>query len=139
MLNSNFFSDALSSNSASLPLKAEAMIVAEVDGMAVVPCRNLDIQEFARLEFCKLEPARDPRPGTYRYWGGEDYDKLYTSFQQVIWEIVWNKISLRIVHLEWETGCGGESRDWVVAESFEVAESFILDVERRTHAPRIMA
>ena len=70
-----------------------------------------------------------------RYWGGEDYDQLFTSYDQVIWDVRWQQHSLRVVHLEWESGCGGSSRDWVIAETAEIAESFILDVERKTHAP----
>lgn len=135
MLNSNFFVDALADNSASFAVKAETMIVADADGREVIPCRKLDLEEFARLEVCELEPVNDPRPVTYRYWGGEDYDRLYTSYQQVVWKVRWREHSLRVVHLEWETGCGGESRDWIVADSTEIAESFILDVERKTHAP----
>ena len=59
----------------------------------------------------------------------------YTTYEQVVWQVDWNEHALQVVHLEWATGCGGESRDWVVADSIDVAESFILDVERKTHAP----
>ncbi|TWU44467.1 putative ATPase YjoB [Rubripirellula tenax] len=37
--------------------------------------------------------------------------------------------------MEWENSCGGDNRDWVIAESIEIAEEFILDVSRKTHAP----
>ena len=76
MLNSAFFTEALSDNEASLAIRAEAMILAEVDGRAVVPCRNLEVEVYAKLEHCQLKAASDPRPGAYRYWGGEDYDQL---------------------------------------------------------------
>lgn len=135
MFPSNFFQEALADNLAAQVVKAEALIVAEAVGRAVIPCRHLEFEEHSRLGHCHLEPVLDPRPGSYRYWGGEDSDQLYTSFQQVIWQVDWQGNSLRVVHLEWETGCGGDSRDWVVAESTEIAESFILDVERKTHAP----
>ncbi|MGN6543409.1 MAG: AAA family ATPase [Aureliella sp.] len=135
MLNSSFFSDALSDNTASLAVKAEARIVAAAPGKAVIACSGLDVEQFAGLEFCRLEPFDDPRPGTLRYWGGETHDRLYTRFEQVIWDVYWRDQSLRVIHLSWDTGCGGESRDWVVADSSEVAEAFILDVERKTHAP----
>lgn len=135
MLKTSFFSDALSDNTACIAIKAEAMILAAAAGKAVIACSGLDIEQYARLEFCKLEPCSDPRPETLRYWGGEEHDRLFTRFQQVVWQVYWRDKSLSVVHLAWDTGCGGESRDWVVADSTEVAEAFILDVERKTHAP----
>ncbi|MGI9457760.1 MAG: AAA family ATPase, partial [Aeoliella sp.] len=135
MFKPSFFTDALSDNPTGLAINVEAMVVAEADGKAVVPCRYLDVQQFARLDLCQLKPESEPRPGLYRYWGGEDYDRLFTSFNQVIWQVRWNDDRLCVVHLEWDTGCGGDSRDWVVADSAKVAESFILEVERKTHAP----
>jgi ATP-dependent 26S proteasome regulatory subunit len=39
------------------------------------------------------------------------------------------------VSLKWQTDCGRGSRHWVVADSVDVAEAFILDVERKTHPP----
>lgn len=135
MLHSNFFADALADNTARLAIKAEAMILAEAPDKAVIACRELEVEEFARLQFCELEPCQEPRPEALRYWGGEEHDRLFTRFQQVIWKVYWQDQSLKVVHLAWDTGCGSESRDWVVADSVEVAESFILDVERKTHAP----
>ncbi len=135
MLKSNFFADALADNSACLAINTEAMIAAEADDKTVIPCQHLDVEQFARLGFCKLELLENPRPGMFRYWGGESHDKLFTSFQQVVWQVNWNASSLQVIHIEWATACGGESRDWVVADSIEIAESFILDVERKTHAP----
>ena len=136
MLNSNFFLDALSDNTARLPIQAEAMIVADAQGRSVTQCRHLDVEEFAKLGFCKLEPVSDPRPANYQTWGGDERDLLTTHFQQVIWQVEWRGQALQVVHLAWETGCGGESRDWIVADSAEVGEAFLLDVERKTHAPR---
>ena len=86
------------------------------------------------LGLCELEAQSAPRPGLYRYWGGEDYDSLFTSYDQVVWKVRWNGETVHVVHLEWENGCGGDRRDWVIADSVELAESFILEVERRTHA-----
>ena len=135
MLRPTFFTDALADNSAALSLKAEALINSQADGRAVVPCRYLDIEEFARLGHCELKPESEPRPALYRYWGGEQHDRLYTSYEQVVWQVRWNDHQLRVVHLEWATGCGGEQRDWVIAESVEIADELILAVERATHAP----
>lgn len=135
LLNPDFFSHALSDNLASLAIKAEATIIREAEGKSVVACRKLEVEQFASMELCELEPETDPRPGRYRYWGGEDYDRLFTSYEQVVWRVRFNGNTLHVVHLEWETGCGGQSRDWVIADAVEIAESFILDVERKTHAP----
>lgn len=135
VIKSTFFNDALGDNPAGLSLNAERLLVSECNGKVVVACRNLDVQQFARLELCELAPDIVPKSDSYRYWGGEDYDRLFTSYNQVVWQVRWNNHLLRVVHLEWENGCGGDSRDWVVADSVETADAFILEVERRTHAP----
>ncbi|HWL10487.1 MAG TPA: hypothetical protein VNQ76_18930 [Planctomicrobium sp.] len=82
----------------------------------MVPCRNLDVEEFHRLGHCQLAPENSPRPELYRYWGGEDNDRLFTGYQQVFWRVGWGEQALCVVHLAWETGCGGDSRDWVIAD-----------------------
>jgi len=135
ILKRSFFSDALAGNSASISVNAEAMIVAAAEGRAVVPCHDLDVEEYQHLGLCRLEAEREPRPEFSRRWGGEDHDELYTRYRQVVWRVHWHEKLLHLVHLEWETGCGRGSRDWVLAESVELAESFILDVERKTHHP----
>ncbi|MCA9055682.1 MAG: ATP-binding protein [Planctomycetaceae bacterium] len=135
MLRSNLFSEALGNNDAVIPVRVEALIQTDADGRAVVGCRNLDVEEFADRGHCWLQPLDDPRPAAYRYWGGEDHDRLYSSFQQVVWQVTWSGQSLQVVHLEWSTQCGQSEYDWVVAESPELADSFILDVNRKTHSP----
>ena len=134
-MKATFFQDALTDNPSGLVMKAEALVVLDATDQAVVPCRNLDVQQFERLGLCELVAEATPRPGLYRYWGGEDHDRLYTNYDQVVWEVRWTDKLLRVVHLEWENGCGGDQRDWVVADSIELAESFVLEVSRRTHAP----
>ena len=135
MLPSTFISEALGDNPSALAVKAESILLGHVGDQAVVPCRNLEVEELSRLGHCELEPLAEPRPSLFRYWGGEDYDRLFSSYEQVVWQVTWHDHSIHVVHLQWEAGCGGESRDWVVAESAEIADAFILDVERKTHAP----
>jgi AAA+ superfamily predicted ATPase len=135
ILDSSFFRDALSGNSASIAIGAEALITAATNGRSIVSCRGLEVEEYQQLGLCRLEAAAEPRPEAWRSWGGEDADQLYTHYQQVVWRVDWKDQLLHVIHLEWDTGCGGGSRDWVVADSVELAESFILDVERTTHAP----
>ena len=135
LLKSNFFSAALVDNPAVLPVRAELVIAEEAAGQVVLAVRDLALEYFASLGFCELVAEENPRPILTRYWGGEDCDRLFTHYQQVVWQVCWNKQSLQVVHLEWETGCGGESRNWVVAQDRDLAEAFLLDVERKTHTP----
>lgn len=135
MLNSKFFSEALGENSASIALNIELSLINKFEGKAIIPCRRLDVEEFATMGLCELVPANEPHPALFRYWGGEEYDRLYTSYQQIVWQVTWNGSDLLVVHMEWATGCGEGRRIWVIAESIELAETFILDVERKTHAP----
>ena len=134
-MHEDLFIDALADNPSALCLRAEKLIVSLAEGKAVVPCRNLAVEQFSKMELCQLSPDKTPRAAFYRYWGGEKFDQLYTSYDQVTWCVNWNNHSLRVVHLEWENGCGGDHRDWVVAETIQIAEEFILEVSRKTHAP----
>ncbi len=134
-MHEDLFIDALGDNPSTLSLRAEKLIVSLAEGKAVVPCKNLAVEQFSKMNLCELSPDKTPRPGSYRYWGGEEFDQLYTSYDQVTWSVNWNDHHLCVVHLEWENGCGGDHRDWVIAESLEIAEGFILDVSRETHAP----
>jgi len=134
-MHEDLFIDVLAENPSALSLRAEKLIHSLAEGKAVVACRSLEVEQFARLDFCELNPDKTPRPGSYRYWGGEEFDQLYTSYDQVTWSVTWNDHRLSVIHLEWENGCGGDHRDWVIAESVEIAEEFILDVSRKTHAP----
>ena len=94
-LKSSFFTEALDDNASGLVLKAEALVVAEAGSRRVVPCRGLDVEQFARLGFCEIVPDDEPRPSFFRYWGGEDYDRLYTSYDQVVWRVNWNGNTIR--------------------------------------------
>lgn len=135
MLPSTFFADALEDNTASLPIRVEAIIDAWFPDQAVVKCRNLDVEQFAKLSLCELRAECEPKPDTYLDWGGEDDDRLLRNYTQVVWQVQWAGHSLRVIHLTWDTNCGGDSRDWVIASTTEVAEQFVLEVERQTHAP----
>ncbi len=135
VFDSDLITEGLADNTAALPVRIEQLIVAQSPSKAVVACGNLQVEHYARLDHCQLRPAEEPRASAYRYWGGEDHNRLYTSYEQVVWDVTWNKQSLEIVHFQWHTACGNSSRDWVVADSVDLAEEFILDVERKTHAP----
>lgn len=135
MLENSFFAEALRDNAAAIPLQLESLILAAAGNKAVVCSNGLDLRQYARLGHCELHAAATPRPDSYRYWGGEEHDRLYTNYEQVVWEVRWHEACLQVVHVEWATGCGSQSRDWVIAESVEQADEFILEVERKTHAP----
>jgi len=131
----NFFLDLLADNSNLLPVRAEAKIVKQWPDKFVLASSGLELTEYQRLGHCEIQACPEPRALKYMYWGGEVHDQLYPFVQQVIWDVSWESESILVVHLEWESACGSQSRDWIVASSQEVAERFILDVERKTNAP----
>ena len=134
-MKSDFFLEALQGNDSLIPVRAESLIVAQNPGMAVVASSGLDLDEYQRLGHCECSEIPDPRPLKAASWGGEDADQLYDDDHQVVYEVQWKSKTLRVIHLSWETGCGANSFDWVVAESEALAKEFILDVERVTNAP----
>ena len=135
MLNSTTISKALANNGASLAVNAEALIREQVDDQAVVAVGSLDLDEHARRGRSQLHVCKDPPYSGIRYWGGESNDELFTQYQQAVWRVDWQGQQLHVLHLEWETGCGNGSRDWVIASTEQTADDFILDVMRNTHTP----
>lgn len=135
LLKKNFFTDVLGDNPAALPVRITERLVADCAPRAVVVANRLDFEEYAELGHCELEVEPQPRPDSYCIWGGEDHDRLENTYDQAVWRVLWNDQTLRVVHVEWATGCGNESRDWVVANTADLARAFILEVERKTHHP----
>ena len=134
-MNPNFFLDVLKDNPSQLPIRAESIILEQNIEKAVVATQHLDLDEYVRLEHCSREKVTAPRPLASVYWGGEDHDTLYENHDEIVWKINWNDHVLEVVHLEWEGGCGSQMREWVIADSEEIAREFILDVERKTNDP----
>ncbi|MCA9261207.1 MAG: ATP-binding protein [Planctomycetales bacterium] len=127
--------EALAENSAGLPLRMTEELARDANGRVVIACNGLEIDEYASLGLCELSLEPQPRADHYCTWGGEDNDQLVDNFDQVVWRVAWNNRTLHVVHIEWATGCGSDERDWVLADSEELAREFILDVARRTHHP----
>ncbi len=124
-MNPNFFLDVLKDNPSQLPIRAESIILEQNIEKAVVATQHLDLDEYVRLEHCSREKVTAPRPLTSVYWGGEDHDTLYENHDEIVWKINWNDHVLEVVHLEWEGGCGSQMREWVIADSEEIAREFI--------------
>lgn len=133
--NSNFYLDVLKDNTAGIPVYAESLIRQHWPDKWVHASNSLDIKEYRRLGYCKLSVASTPRPDSFLYWGGEEFDRLYESYKQATWEVEWNEHQLQVVQLKWESACGRGNRDWVIADTDSVAREFILDVERKTNDP----
>ena len=131
----DFFQFALKDNESARPIVAESLIRERCPGLTIVPTGDLDVERYPEPGHCTLELLQEPLPEMLRFWGGEDYDQLYWRYNQVVWRVDWNGHELMAADMHWETGCGGESRVWVIAESAEIADQFILDVERKTHNP----
>lgn len=101
----------------------------------VVGSSHLDYRQYSRLGLCNIELQESPRPILTKYWGGPDYDKLYSNFEQSLWKIEWNNSTLYALDAQWTTSCGSANRTWVVAPDQETAGAFILDVARKTNDP----
>ncbi len=130
-----FYSQALAENPAALPVNVEALLVEQAGRLAVVPTNGMDLQRFAQMGLCELEPLPEPRPILEREWGGEDFDELFSNYEQVVWQVRFRDRELVVVHVQWVSSCGFQSRDWVIAENSDIADEFILEVNRKTHAP----
>lgn len=131
----NFFAEILADNPIAFSLRAYDFLREKNAGKAVVVCQDLELEEFQSLGFCKLTPLETPAPHLYKYWGGEEHDALFDTYEQVVWSVQWNQCELMVVQLQWEASCGRNQRYYVVADTEELADSLILDVARKTHSP----
>lgn len=131
----DLFLAGLSPTDSATPVRLEYRILQAASGRAGVVSSSLDLDEYERLGLCRRELLPAPHPIVVHHWGGEDQDQLFTRHEQAHWKIDWRDTILQVVQVQWQTACGGETRYWVVADTRETAEAFVLDVERRTNDP----
>jgi AAA+ superfamily predicted ATPase len=129
------FADCLSPTDAATPIRLERAVLESVGQRAVVAAQSLDLDEYEQLGLCKRELLDRPRSVSTDQWGGEDQDRLFTSFEQAYWRVHWRDMVLHVLMSSWQAGYCSDSRYWVVADRVEVAKEFILDVARRTNDP----
>lgn len=135
LMQPNFFAAVLADNPIGFSIRAYDILREQIPGKAIVVCQDLELEEFQSLGFCKLTPLETPAPHLYKYWGGEDHDSLFKMYEQVVWSVQWNELTLIVVQLQWESSCGRNQRYYVVADTEELADSLILEVARKTHSP----
>ncbi|MEM7557589.1 MAG: ATP-binding protein [Planctomycetota bacterium] len=135
MLDPQLFLNGLADNGAVIPLRIDSLIRTSLPDHAVVSCSALELREYAKLGHCEIEQLPEPAADQYLSWGGEDYDKLFLSFNQVAWGVKTQTCKFTVVQTSRESSCGTPQRDWVIAEDEQSAREFILDVERKTNDP----
>lgn len=131
----DLFLTSLSPTDSATPIRLEQRIVEAFGSRAFVACSSLDVDEYERLGHCEQYLLDSPHPIAVVHWGGEDNDRLFSSYEQALWRIRWRGAVLHVVKATWQTSCGGETRHWVVADDRETAESFVLDLQRTTNDP----
>ncbi len=131
----DFLANIFRSNPSNPALAIEHALVASAPDCVVVGTQNLDHEQFERLQLCTAALQNEPRPILARYWGAEDADDLFDTIEQAFWQIQWNDATLHVLQASWSSACGEEQRKWVIAESSEIADGFILDVARKTNDP----
>ncbi len=102
----SFFSDILNDNPAALSVRAELAIVELAEDKAVLTARGMALERYSELGFCELESAEVPRAMKFKYWGGEEFDRLYDSFSQVVWNVTWKEHQFQVFQIEWTSSCG---------------------------------
>lgn len=131
----DLFLRCLSPTDSATACRIEYEIVKAAGDYAVLTVGHLDLEEYKELGFCELELKDDPPAIVVSRWGGEDEDRLFEAYEQAHWQARWQGVVLHIVQASWQTGCGSENRYWVIADSEDVAEAFVLDVARKTNSP----
>ncbi len=134
-LSHNFLLDIFGSGPGSPLLAIEHALVTEAGENAVVGTNDLNLHHYQHLGLCSAKLQVEPRPIVARYWGGEEDDSLYDDIAQALWQIQWNERSLYVLQTSWNTACGSEDYKWIIAESKDVADEFILEVARKTNDP----
>lgn len=129
------FAGPLSPTDSSTVVRMDTQVRLAARGRAVVPTNDLNLEQATELGLCRRETLPDPQPILTLNWGGEDYDYLITSYEKAVFRVFWREHVLHVVQASWETSCGSQTRYWLIAETREVAEAFLLEVARRTNAP----
>lgn len=133
-LDHDFFLQVFKTNPTAPRVVLEHALVEHVGSNAVVGAQ-VNVQAYARLGLCTCEVQSAPRPIYDAYWGGEDHDRLYERYDNVVWKISWNGETLYKVQSKWPDSCGSGRASWIVAATTEIANEFILDVQRKTNDP----
>lgn len=131
----DLFLKCLSPTDSSTPARLEQRIFESIGDRSLLPCHDLDLEEYERLGLCRRRLLDCPHPVATCGWGGEDDDRLQMGYEQAHWQVQWRESWLNIVRATWQTSCGGEVRHWVISPSREIAEAFALDVARKTNDP----
>jgi len=134
-LPADLFLASLSPTDSATPIRLEHRILEVIGDRACLVSPMLDLGEYERLGLCQRELLESPHPIIVHRWGGEDHDQLFAGHEQAHWRITWRDWTLHAVQATWQTSCGGETRYWVIADTREIVEAFVLDVERRTNDP----
>lgn len=136
MVDPQLFLNGLADNGAVIPLRIESLIRTSLPDHAVISCSALELREYAKLGHCEIEQLSEPAADEFLSWGGEDYDKLFLSFNQVAWRVKTEKNEFTVIQMQWESSCGTPERNWVIADDVQAAYGLILDIERKTNDPR---
>ena len=134
-LSHDFLADIFQANPGDTAVAIEHALVRNAGAQAVVGANSLALAQYEGLGLCESQLLKHPRPILQRYWGGEDYDSLYDDFQQALRRVHWNEKTLYVLEASWDSSCGKQSGHWIIAETNELADSFILDVARKTNDP----
>jgi len=113
----------------------EDSLVKYAGGWSVLGVDQIDLDRYQELGLCQTQLMLSPRPTAKSYCGGEDYDKLYSSESNAVWKIDWQDSVLFMIVATWQSSCGMDQQTWVVGETSDLVQAFILDVERKTNDP----
>ena len=131
----DFLVDIFASKPFDLPLAIDHAVREALPDLSIVMTDSLDVAEYQRLGHCSRELQAEPRPLISRRWGGEDHDRLYDNWQKALWGVTWQDKSLHVLYVQWDSSCRPVSRRWVIADTEDTADEFILDVSRKTNDP----
>ncbi|MFO0906324.1 MAG: ATP-binding protein [Pirellulales bacterium] len=134
-LPANLYLANLSPTDSAIAARLEDRIREAVTPRRLIATNNLELEEYAQLGLCQLKLSDAPPSVAIWEWGGEDHDSLVTHFEQAAWHVRWRDLDLYVVKASWDSNCGGTSRFWIAADELETAESFLLDVKRKTNDP----
>lgn len=135
VLPETFFRDVFEPRLSEMAVTLEHALITKVGNQVVVSTSELSLFEYEQLGLCAVELQNSPRPILTRYWGGEDKDRLFSNFEQALWQVTWRGNRLAVLMASWNTSCGRNRRYWVISDNSDLANDFILDVARQTNDP----
>jgi len=137
VLDPRAFIEAFQPTDASSPLRLQESLRAAFPSKGVVATSSLDLDDYEELGYCTTRIVAEPLPLLQEEWGGVEHDALSPELEMGLLEVSTSEgTHFLVAQATWPLTYSNREMSWVIADTVEAAKALILDVARKTNAPR---